>query len=251
MKEAEEAKAKKKAALTAPNGVILDLEFGHLMQDKEMRSMAKQLTFCYSANTRAQVPVRLYLTGLGGRMGETARKACSGINNWAVIFSEESYLETLADRKKDLVYLTADSENELEDFKEDEIYIIGGIVDRNRYKNLTLNKANEQGIRHARLPIQNHLKMTGTHVSNPLSLNRFSLSPLALLPLPPLLQCHQRNCTPPNVASARCRLDRARARARGLACRVFFVTVSRRKTELTPSFGSHPTFTLYFFPRRY
>jgi len=44
------------------------------------------------------------------------------------------------------------------------VYVIGGIVDRNRYKNLTLNKANEQGIRHARLPIRDHLKMSGTHV---------------------------------------------------------------------------------------
>jgi tRNA (guanine9-N1)-methyltransferase len=33
------------------------------------------------------------------------------------------------------------------------IYIIGGIVDRNRYKSLTLNKAKEDGIAHARLPI--------------------------------------------------------------------------------------------------
>ena len=166
-KDAEEAKEKKKAALTAPNAVILDLEFGHLMEDKEMRSMAKQLTFCYSANTKAQVPVRLYLTGFEGRMGEIARKACSGFENWAVVSSEESYLDApaLVEQRKDLVYLTADSEHELEDFKEDDIYIIGGIVDRNRYKNLTLDKANEQGIRHARLPIQNHLKMTGTHVS--------------------------------------------------------------------------------------
>ena len=164
-KEAEEAKAKKAAALTSPHGVVLDLEFGHLMQDKEIRSLAKQLAFCYSANTKVAVPVRLYLTGVEGRVSEIIRKSCSGFANWVVMTSEESYLEKLADRKKDLVYLTADSENELEDFKEEDIYVIGGIVDRNRYKNLTLDKANEQGIRHARLPIQNHLKMTGTHVS--------------------------------------------------------------------------------------
>jgi hypothetical protein len=48
MKDAGESKAKKKGALTAPHGVVLDLEFGSLMQDKEMRSMAKQLSFCYS-----------------------------------------------------------------------------------------------------------------------------------------------------------------------------------------------------------
>ena len=83
-----------------------------------------------------------------------------------VHMSDETYLESpaLAERKINLVYLTADSEHELEDFKDDEVYIIGGIVDRNRYKNLTLNKANEQGIRHARLPIRDHLKMSGTHV---------------------------------------------------------------------------------------
>jgi hypothetical protein len=62
------------------------------------------------------------------------------------------------------VYLTADSENELTDFVANEIYVIGGIVDRNRHKNLTLNKAKEQGIRHARLPIQKHLALSGTHV---------------------------------------------------------------------------------------
>lgn len=33
-----------------------------------------------------------------------------------------------------LVYLSADSEEELDTLREDEVYVIGGIVDRNRYK---------------------------------------------------------------------------------------------------------------------
>jgi tRNA (guanine9-N1)-methyltransferase len=36
--------------------------------------------------------------------------------------------------KESIVYLTADSNFELEELKPDETYIIGGIVDKNRYK---------------------------------------------------------------------------------------------------------------------
>ena len=47
---------------------------------------------------------------------------------------------------------------------EGKAYIIGGIVDRNRYKNLTLDKANAQGIKHARLPITDHVKLKSSTV---------------------------------------------------------------------------------------
>ena len=164
MKEAEEAKAKKTEALRSPYSVVLDLEFVDLMTEKESRSMAKQLTYCYSANIKAAVPLCLYFTGLDGEVGEALLKSCPGYKNWAVHHKNGSYLDALAERKGDLVYLTADSEHELTEFKPNEVYIIGGIVDKNRHKNLTLNKANEQGIRHARLPIRDHLRMTGTHI---------------------------------------------------------------------------------------
>ncbi|TFK72059.1 hypothetical protein BDN72DRAFT_390029 [Pluteus cervinus] len=61
------------------------------------------------------------------------------------------------DGKNTIIYLTADSDEELSELKEDEIYIIGGICDHNRYKNLCLNKAKESGIRSARLPIGRYL----------------------------------------------------------------------------------------------
>jgi tRNA (guanine9-N1)-methyltransferase len=43
-------------------------------------------------------------------------------------------------------------------------YIIGGIVDRNRYKNLTLEKAKTDGIAHAKLPIAELMKLKSSTV---------------------------------------------------------------------------------------
>ncbi|OMJ07810.1 tRNA (guanine(9)-N1)-methyltransferase [Smittium culicis] len=59
-----------------------------------------------------------------------------------------------------LVYLTADSENEITQFDSSKAYIIGGIVDKNRYPKLTFNKAKELGIPTARLPIGKYLKLS-------------------------------------------------------------------------------------------
>jgi len=77
--------------------------------------------------------------------------------------------------QESVVYLTADSEEELTELKAEETYIIGGICDHNRYKvddhfplslissqpilmqNLCLNKAKESGVRTARLPIGRYL----------------------------------------------------------------------------------------------
>lgn len=65
--------------------------------------------------------------------------------NWAVEFTPETYMTKLGDKfkKEDIVYLTADSPNIIENLDDTKAYIIGGIVDRNRYLNLTFNKATE------------------------------------------------------------------------------------------------------------
>jgi tRNA (guanine9-N1)-methyltransferase len=77
--------------------------------------------------------------------------------------------------KESVVYLTADSDVELLELSPEETYIIGGIVDKNRYKvnllsshsisyepdprqALCENKARSQTIRTARLPIGIYLK---------------------------------------------------------------------------------------------
>jgi tRNA (guanine9-N1)-methyltransferase len=78
-------------------------------------------------------------------------------------FSNDPYLVT-PEEKESLVYLTADSTNTIHELEPGKKYIIGGIVDRNRYKGLCFKKAEKQGIAHGRLPIGKHIRMASRQV---------------------------------------------------------------------------------------
>ncbi|KNC76013.1 hypothetical protein SARC_11475, partial [Sphaeroforma arctica JP610] len=77
-------------------------------------------------------------------------------------FKTEPYLELFP--KEELVYLTADSPNVIETLDETKVYIIGGMVDHNRLKYACYERATEQGIQHAQLPIGEHMQMNSRRV---------------------------------------------------------------------------------------
>lgn len=63
-----------------------------------------------------------------------------------------------------LVYLTADSPHVLHTLVDEDVYVIGGLVDRNRHKNLCLQRATALGVRHAQLPIAEAVAMSTRRV---------------------------------------------------------------------------------------
>ena len=158
--------AKKAASQTSPFHFVVDLSFCDLMEPKELKSMAFQLTSCYAHNSRSEKPCRLTFSSLSGELAaELARQ--TGVERWPVERSEAHYLALFGgdeEAKKRMVYLTADSPDVLEDIKEGEIYIIGGIVDRNRHKGLTQGAAAAAGVRTARLPLSSHVVLSGSAV---------------------------------------------------------------------------------------
>ncbi|KAH0615866.1 hypothetical protein JD844_026460 [Phrynosoma platyrhinos] len=74
----------------------------------------------------------------------------------------EHYSELI--KKEDLVYLTSDSPDVLNELDESKAYVIGGLVDHNHHKGITYKRAQEQGIRHAQLPLGIFVKMNSRKV---------------------------------------------------------------------------------------
>jgi tRNA (guanine9-N1)-methyltransferase len=62
------------------------------------------------------------------------------------------------------VYLSSESDETLSELRPDEVYIVGGLVDRNRHKGLTQRLAAEAGVRTARLPLGSLLDPTKSRV---------------------------------------------------------------------------------------
>lgn len=139
--------------------VCLDCSFESDMTPKEINSLASQLRYCYASNK--QQPCFLAATSVAGEtLGHL--KNVSGYEAWgnrAFTITDQSMEEYYKDRLDRIVYLTSDSETTVNVLDNSKIYVIGGIVDRNRLKKAALNRADALGVATARLPIDEHLKV--------------------------------------------------------------------------------------------
>ncbi|EPS62556.1 hypothetical protein M569_12234 [Genlisea aurea] len=181
MEKRSEERGQKLARLreATANGqnVVIDLEFAHLMNPTELHSLVQQVSssflfsidywypimYCYAINGRCASPAHIWLTGCSGEMqGQLQR--IPGFEKWVIQKEDSPYKDVFRDRMENLVYLTADSETLLDELDSKAIYIVGGLVDRNRWKGITMKKAKEQGIRTAKLPIGEYLKMSSSQV---------------------------------------------------------------------------------------
>ncbi|XP_047433496.1 RNA (guanine-9-)-methyltransferase domain-containing protein 2 [Mugil cephalus] len=143
--------------------LVLDCSFDSLMLMKDVSKLHKQIQRCYAENRRALHPVQLYLTSLGGQLKQSMDEKDKGWVNWKdITIKTEHYSEVMA--KEELVYLTSDSPNVLEELDPKKAYIIGGLVDHNHHKGITFEKAKELGIEHAQLPLSSFVKMNSRKV---------------------------------------------------------------------------------------
>ncbi|KAA0190622.1 hypothetical protein HAZT_HAZT003366 [Hyalella azteca] len=136
--------------------IVIDMSYDGYMNEKDLCKSVKQLHRCYSSNRRAKNPAQLYVTSFHGPSAQIMERN-NGFKNWDIHFKEESYLDLFF--KKDVVYLSSDSENVVNELDENKIYVIGGLVDHNNHKGLCHRLACENEVNHARLPINEFMKM--------------------------------------------------------------------------------------------
>lgn len=159
--------------------LIIDCGFDDLMNERDLISLTRQIAFAYSENRKAERPFDYILYDVDEKLWDklkinsfekwkgvklVKKGEYKSIDEYLLDYSIKRDFKIENFKKDDIIYLTADSENEINDLQENKAYIIGGIVDRNRFKNITYNKSKQLGISHAKLPIGEYIHLSSSKV---------------------------------------------------------------------------------------
>lgn len=158
-KQAEHAKKveqQRKVEAAHHNGlkIVVEVAFAEKSNDREIRSLARQLQYCIAANRRAAQPGALHFASYTGPVREFAEERMGG-SRWLAHFHTKSALELFP--KEDIIVMSPDAEEPLTEVDPGKIYLIGGLVDRSIQKNTTAKFAEEEGIVARRLPLKEHM----------------------------------------------------------------------------------------------
>ncbi|KAF5093542.1 hypothetical protein D0Z03_002367 [Geotrichum reessii] len=147
--------------------VIVDCGFDELMKEVEVKSLSQQVIRCYAENRKAQTSVGLTFSSFNKTLltrFENNLKSQHTLWKNVTILNDEFTLPEDPEERAKYLYFSSDSDNTIETLDPGMTYIIGGIVDKGRYKNLCKDKAEKLGLRTAKLPIDEFVKISGRRV---------------------------------------------------------------------------------------
>mmetsp|Transcript_5494 Transcript_5494/g.23335 ORF Transcript_5494/g.23335 Transcript_5494/m.23335 type:complete len:404 (-) Transcript_5494:1494-2705(-) len=164
-KEKQSIQTTRKMIAESKQRVCIDMEWHSQLTEKELNSLYKQLNYTYAAVRKAvaggRKGLKLIFTGVDAALKQDMQRKVNGSHSWPVVWSEAKLLDQFRGEKDSLVYLTHESSTVLKELSDDEVYIVGGIVDRNRIRGGTASKAKELGLQTARLELsQETLRFT-------------------------------------------------------------------------------------------
>ncbi|RLN70189.1 hypothetical protein BBJ28_00000262 [Nothophytophthora sp. Chile5] len=144
--------------------IAIDLSFDHIMNEKEIRSLANQLKISYGIVKQMHEPFQLIFCNANGSLQRLLEGF--GADHWFIQWRHNVDSLDEVFQSSELVYLSPDSPNVLSSMDPKKTYVIGGIVDKSRKKGATLNAATQVGITTARLPIREHIPERLDHILN-------------------------------------------------------------------------------------
>lgn len=181
-----------KRSTLLPVTFLVDCGFDDLMDPKERISLGSQLTRAYSDNSRAPYRSHYVISSFNKQLKERFDTvlAQSHLKWRGVRILEEDDFMSAAEKAKEwmtepnggelagafadqtdakpedgeIVYLTSDSPDTLTELKPYSTYIVGGLVDKNRYKGICYKQAVERGLKTAKLPIGDYIQMSHRQV---------------------------------------------------------------------------------------
>ncbi|KAF7702734.1 tRNA (guanine(9)-N1)-methyltransferase [Cucumispora dikerogammari] len=127
-----------------------------LMTLKEKKSTSLQINNCVSVLKSSKVSINMILSNYNFMIPFLS----SGYENWPVqvkLKEETIFTET------NLIILSADADEDLEDLSTDFVYVIGGFVDKNRHKNYIKEKGKNHIVR--KFNLNKYFKLTNKVLS--------------------------------------------------------------------------------------
>ncbi|EEA05071.1 tRNA -methyltransferase family protein [Cryptosporidium muris RN66] len=150
--------------------IIVDCSFDDKHSDRNVKSLVVQLSISYSVIRKSSLPFTMIICGVSERLRKGLTK--TNAEKWLGVTITQRNLDlVLKDfRNRNIVYLSADSDDHLDlssevRYTSDDIFIVGGLIDRNKYKDLCKYRAIELELKTSHLPIsESGIKLNNNYV---------------------------------------------------------------------------------------
>lgn len=144
-------------ALNFGQDFVIDLDLPYEMEDKEVRSLHSQMEEIYRTNRWLWEPYKIHLCGYNAD-NQVMNNLVSSLESQLWHVTPECFTHVFPPER--LVYLSPDSPNVLTEYSQDDVYILGALIDKRIPKKYTYDKAQRLGIRSARLDLGTYLHLT-------------------------------------------------------------------------------------------
>nr|XP_039266628.1 tRNA methyltransferase 10 homolog C-like [Styela clava] len=144
------------------NPIIFDMGFEDLMKRKSLVDLCAQLTTTLNYNTTVHYPVPLLFANLDQDSFFYRRMKQFNVHSFpdgCMSVTEKGLTDLDNIPIESLIYLSPDATETINEYQEDKVYVIGGLVDLGavQAQKTTLTIANELGIKRQKLPLSKYL----------------------------------------------------------------------------------------------